>query len=99
MSRVAHLSIVLSLAVLLASIDGLAFGAAAGKGGVNQRGGKAAEQMSTKGAANTNAQWSADPDHGWVRADERHKLNQKADSSNGVKNNDPQKAKGKAKKS
>jgi len=31
-------------------------------------------KMSAKGKENTNAQWSADPDHGWVRADERHEL-------------------------
>jgi hypothetical protein len=49
------------------------------KGG-SQRGGKAAEHMSAKGSANTNAQWSADPERGWVRADERHKQ----DKKNGV---------------
>jgi hypothetical protein len=27
--------------------------------------------MSSKGSANSNAQWSADPERGWVRADER----------------------------
>lgn len=31
-------------------------------------------KMSTKGKETTNAQWSADPDHGWVRANERHEL-------------------------
>jgi len=31
-------------------------------------------KMSAKGKENTNAQWSADPDHGWVRANERHEL-------------------------
>ena len=38
------------------------------------RGEKAKTKMSDKGKENTNAQWSADPDHGWVRADERHDL-------------------------
>jgi hypothetical protein len=51
--------------------------ASADKNKVNQRGGKATEHMSTKGSANTNAQWSADPERGWVRADERHKKDQK----------------------
>jgi len=54
--------------------------------------------MSAKGAANTNAQWSADPDRGWVRADERHKLNEKPGSSNPGKNQEKQKGKGKGKK-
>jgi hypothetical protein len=99
MSKPKYLLVVLGVPALMGSPAGLAFGAAAGKGNVNQHGGKAAEQMSTKGALNTNAQWSADPDRGWIRADERHKLNQKADSSNKVKNSEQQKGKGKVKKS
>lgn len=90
---------VLGVTLLLGNFTGSASGAAAGKGSVNQRGGKAAEQMSSKGALNSNAQWSADPEHGWIRAEERHKLNQKAGSLTGVKNNEKQKGKGKAKKS
>jgi hypothetical protein len=31
-------------------------------------------KMSAKGKENTNAQWSADPDRGWIRAEERHEL-------------------------
>ena len=45
-----------------------------GKEGNVNRGEKAKTKMSDKGKENTNAQWSADPDHGWVRADERHDL-------------------------
>ena len=36
-----------------------------------QRGSQANSHMSSKGSANSNAQWSADPERGWVRADER----------------------------
>ena len=36
--------------------------------------GSAGVPMSTKGRGNTNAQWSADPEKGWIRADERHRL-------------------------
>ena len=32
--------------------------------------------MSEKGFANGNAQWSADPEKGWVRAEKRHKLHE-----------------------
>jgi hypothetical protein len=42
-----------------------------------KRGEKASTQMSAKGKENTNAQWSADPDQGWVRADERHELQER----------------------
>lgn len=37
----------------------------------SQRGSQANSHMSSKGSANSNAQWSADPERGWVRADER----------------------------
>jgi|SRR6185503_14526444 hypothetical protein len=94
-----HLPAVLTVMALIGNPTVAAFGAAAAKGSANQRGAKAAEQMSTKGAANTNAQWSADPEHGWIRADERHRLSQKANPPKPVKNNEPQKGKPKAKKS
>jgi hypothetical protein len=100
MFRPTSLWAVVAVAALIETFSGPALGAAAGKGSVNQRGGKAVEQMSTKGALNTNAQWSADPDRGWVRADERHKLNEKkAGAANAVKNNEKQRGKGKPKKS
>ena len=35
-------------------------------------GGQADSHMSGKGSANTNAQWTADPERGWIRTDERH---------------------------
>jgi len=43
-----------------------------GKRLTNHRGGQASTHMSPKGSANSNAQWSADPTRGWIRADERH---------------------------
>jgi hypothetical protein len=41
-----------------------------------QRGGNADMHMSSKGRDNTNAQWSADPERGWIRTDERHDTKQ-----------------------
>jgi hypothetical protein len=38
------------------------------------KGSKAEAHMSDKGRASTNAQWSADPKKGWVRAEERQQL-------------------------
>ena len=67
-------------AALLSGFAGSAFGAAAGNGTANQRG-KAAEHLSERGRANSNAEWSADPDRGWVRADERHRLREKNDAA------------------
>lgn len=54
---------------------------AAAKERTSQRGGQADAHMSAKGQDNTNAQWSADPERGWVRADERHDANQQKQST------------------
>lgn len=44
------------------------------KGLARHHGGRAAEHRSEKGQWNTNSQWSADPERGWVRAEERHQM-------------------------
>ncbi len=62
------------LSALTLSLSNLSAETGQGKGASAQRGGQAKTHMSAKGLTNTNAQWSADPDHGWVRADERHEL-------------------------
>ena len=69
-------------ALTLCAIDKPA-NAGQGKGANVSRDEKAKTKMSDKGKENTNAQWSADPDHGWVRADERHDLHarRKSDAS------------------
>jgi hypothetical protein len=91
---------VVAAMVLSALLDtSAAIAAGPGKNSANQRGGKAAEHMSTKGAANTNAQWSADPERGWVRAEERHKQHEKGSASSDTnQTNGKPKAKGKANK-
>jgi len=68
--------------ILTGMLDASAAIAAGGdKNSASQRGGKAAEHMSAKGALNTNAQWSADPERGWIRAEERHQQQQKRGTS------------------
>ena len=90
---------IMTLIALTGSVTGSALAAAAGKGGTN-RGGTAAEHRSGKGSWNSNAQWSADPERGWVRANERRQTHDKSDPSERAKQNDgKQKAKGKTKKS
>ncbi|HXV80026.1 MAG TPA: hypothetical protein VEG60_09120 [Candidatus Binatia bacterium] len=65
----------------------------------SQRGGQAKSHMSSKGAANTNAQWSADPEKGWVRAEERHQRGEEShDKSTVKKNSGKHTAKGKKEK-
>jgi hypothetical protein len=83
--------------LLVALVDtGAVSAASADKNKVGQRGGKAAEHMSTKGSVNTNAQWSADPERGWVRAEERHKQDKKNGvTSEAKKSNAKTKGKGK----
>ena len=67
-------------------------------GKTNQRGGKAAEHMSAQGARNTNAQWSADPERGWVRSDERHQQHDKEHPADEARRGND-KVKGRGKKS
>jgi len=87
------------LGALVTTAGDTAMAAGAGKNSGNQRGGKAAEHMSSKGATNTNAQWSADPEKGWVRASERHELQQKNGSpAKANENKGKQKGKDKGKK-
>ncbi len=74
-------------------LNALAFGlthasANAGQGDKgSQRGGQANSHMSSKGSANSNAQWSADPERGWVRADERHQRDKEAHETSKAKKN------------
>jgi len=66
-----------------------------GKKSTHQRGGRASSHMSPQGSANSNAQWSADPTRGWIRADERHELRKAGVPSKN--NTDRGKPKGKTK--
>ena len=45
--------------------------AAQAHGAGGNQGGRAMGHMASRAAANSNAQWSADPQRGWVRAEER----------------------------
>jgi hypothetical protein len=51
------------------------------------RGGQANSHMSSKGSANSNAQWSADPERGWVRADERQERHDESQATGKSKQN------------
>jgi hypothetical protein len=53
----------------------------------SQPGGQAKSHMSNKGSANTNAQWSADPERGWVRVDERHQEHEESQTKEKPKQN------------
>lgn len=52
------------------------------KGSGSHRGGQAGSHMSGKGLENNNAQWFADPERGWIRAEERRELHKKNHSEN-----------------
>ncbi len=71
MKSLKYLAVVI---LALAILGPPAADAGEGKGNSARRGGKAGSNMSNKGLENTNAQWSADPDRGWIRSDERHDL-------------------------
>ena len=64
----------LVMGALLLSFSGQAEAMGQVKISTSHRGGQASAHMSPKGSTNSNAQWSADPSRGWIRADERHEL-------------------------
>lgn len=66
----------LLVGALQIGLSSLAAADGQGKSLTNHRGGQASAHMSPKGSANSNAQWSADPTRGWIRADERHEPRQ-----------------------
>ncbi|HXG50108.1 MAG TPA: hypothetical protein VNN77_01710 [candidate division Zixibacteria bacterium] len=69
-----RLSIMVLLSVLALCASG-SHAAAEPRGQLAQRH-RAGSKMSGKALENTNSQWSADPERGWVRADERHDLHE-----------------------
>ena len=71
----AKVAALLVLCAALLSIGTTSGGAAQAKYSPGQRGGQAAQQMSSKGSAQSSHQWSADPERGWVRGDETHGAN------------------------
>ena len=85
---------VVTLAMSIALPFGPVFGAAA----PGSHGTKGADRMSERGQANTNAQWSADPERGWVRADERNRLREQIDTPEEKRSQGQRKGKAKSKK-
>ena len=67
--------------------------AAEGKEDKPKRGDQTDARLSVKVLDNTNAEWSADPERGWVRTDERRKLHDQSQSKTKA-NQTPQKQKG-----
>ena len=74
-----YTTVFLFLNALTLSASHLLAEAAQGKKTSN-RGGQASAHLSAKAMENSNAQWSADPDRGWVRAGERHELHSQSQS-------------------
>jgi len=66
--------VLILLGALQFGLSGQAAANGQGKKSTHHRGGQANAHLSPKGSANSNAQWSADPTRGWIRADERREL-------------------------
>jgi hypothetical protein len=60
----------------------------------SQPGGQANSHMSSKGSTNNNAQWSADPERGWVRANEHQQEHEGSHPAAKSKHRAKQKANG-----
>ncbi len=74
MKRTPYIAALAVLNAMLLCFSGSFAEAGQARGGTAQRGGRAGSHMSSQGQENTNAQWSADPERGWVRAKERHDM-------------------------
>lgn len=79
-SKVVAVSLLLNAFVGIGTTSG---GAAKAKYSPGQRAGQAAQQMSSKGSAHSNHQWSADPERGWVRGDDAHGADDQRAASKG----------------
>jgi hypothetical protein len=53
----------------------------------SQPDGQVKSHIGNKGSANTYAQWSADPERGWVRVNERHQRHEESQASGKFKHN------------
>lgn len=82
-----YVTILAILNALLLCFSGSFAEAGQAKGGASHRGGRASSHMSSRGEENTNAQWSADPDRGWVRAKERHDMHEERRSGPDLEEN------------
>ena len=90
-----YVNVFVLLNALIFCLSGTAAQAGQGKKESNYRGGQADSHISEKGATSSNAQWSADPDRGWVRAQERHEMH---DGKKNVDKNKEKLSKGKGNK-
>ena len=84
MERASYLSVLAITILLLTSVTGSMVAAGQGKDSYNKRGGPSTHGGS-KGTANNNAQWSADPEQGWVRSHQRHSMQDRHKSSTSPK--------------
>jgi hypothetical protein len=82
--RASYLSVLAITILLLTSETGSMVAAGQGKNSYNERGGPSTHGGS-KGTADNNAQWSADPEQGWVRSQQSHSRQDRHKSSTSPK--------------
>jgi hypothetical protein len=86
MERASYLSILGITILLLTSVTASVVAAEQGKSTHNERGGLSTHSGgSSKGTTNKNAQWSADPDQGWVRSHQNHSMQDRNKSTTSPK--------------
>ena len=84
MERASYLSVLAITILLLTSVTGSMVAAGQGKNSYIERGGPSTHGGS-KGTANNNAKWSADPEQGWVRSHQSHSMQDRHKSSTSPK--------------
>ncbi len=84
MERASYLSALAITILLLTSVTGSTVAAGQGKSTHNERGARSTHGGS-KGTANNDAQWSADPEQGWVRSHQNHSMQDRNKSTTSPK--------------
>jgi hypothetical protein len=98
MKIASNISVLAIAILLLANVTSSVLAAGQAKDSDKQRG-AVSTKNSSKPSTNQNAQWSADPDRGWVRSDESHNIQRRDRLSTAPKQTDGKnKGSGKASK-
>jgi hypothetical protein len=84
MERATYLPVLAITILLLTSVTGSTVAAGQRKNSYKERGGPSTHG-GNKGTANNDAQWSADPEQGWVRSHQNHSMQDRNKSTTSPK--------------
>jgi hypothetical protein len=90
MNRASYISVLTIGILLLANVSSSVVAAGEAKNPPKEHG-AVSTKNSSKRSTNQNTQWSADPERGWVRSDESHRIQRRGRLSTALKQPDGKK--------